>query len=148
MTIWVIEDLAGLAREVLSYLVGLKVLADAEIQLVSPEEVIADVEHHRGGGLFAPRILIDPRFAAHASDGACAAFHDALAQALVVHFTDMEKMDMHLLRHLKSASPHCLLSLVSDWRKDLKAIVEQVKKHESQTGGRMVVSTPPNAPLR
>lgn len=148
MNIWVIEDLAGLAREILSYLVGLKVLADAEIQLVSAEQVIADVERHRGGGLFSPRILIDPRFAAHASDDACAAFHDALPYALVVHFTDMEKMDMHVLRHLKSISPHCLLSLVSDWRKDLKAIVDQVEKHASRTKGHTVISTPSNAPLR
>ncbi len=148
MNIWVIEDLAGLAPQVLSSLVSLEVLADAEIQLVSAEQVIVDIEQHRGGGLFAPRVLIDTRFGAHASDDACAAFHDALPDALVIHFTDMEKMNLHLLKHLKSASPHCLLSLVSDWKKDLKTIATQIVGRESRMPTRAGVSTQLCAPLR
>jgi hypothetical protein len=144
--IWVIKaDPDDLTREILTLLIGLPSLEDADIELVSGEQVIADVERHRGGELFAPQILIDPRLVAYTNYDACKAFHDALPDALVVHFTDMEQMGMHLLRHLKSVSPHCLLSLVSDWRRDLREIVAQMNQREARVGKK----TPyPNGPLR
>jgi hypothetical protein len=52
--IWVIKaDPDDLTREILTLLIGLPSLEDADIELVSGEQVIADVERHRGGELFA-----------------------------------------------------------------------------------------------
>lgn len=148
MNIWIVEDQAGCAQRVMSSLQKMPCLADGDIRLLSTEQVITDIEQHRGGGLFAPHVLIDTRFGAEANGDACAAFHETLPGSLVIHFTDMEKMDIHLLRHLKSASPHCLLSLVSNWRKDLRTIVAQLIQRETQAIKHWVVSTPSNAGLR